>query len=214
MTDRQGRGKKLDTNTNTNENFDLNDLHLIDSILNSTSKPILKIKSKSLLKKSKSNIEISLKKGHILQFKNCSERMQNIVAEQMFEFWKEDFIERNIDTPFAIKRFIIENFNDKLNMFFVFFDDNGYFISTFAVDTTNLAPFISHLFVRKELRGKGFGVRSLILAEKYVKKLGFMCANLWCEDHMIDFYKKNGYIVDEPIKISAKKTVWKMLKNI
>ena len=113
-----------------------------------------------------------------------------------------------------VRNFILDNFKDKLNIFFVLFDDYGYFISTFAIDTANKGPYISHLFVNKKLRGNGYGVKSLKLAEIYTKKLGFMMVNLWCEDYMIDFYKKNGYIIDKSIEINPSHIVWIMCKNV
>ena len=64
------------------------------------------------------------------------------------------------------------------------------------------------------LRKRGFGKKTLKYAEKYISKLGFDSSNLWCNEELIIFYKKNGYNVDSPMKISETKTVWKMIKNL
>ena len=101
-----------------------------------------------------------------------------------------------------------------MNSFFVLFDDDGDFVSTFAVDTDNFAPYISHLYVNPNVRGKGFGKKSLKYSEKYIKKLGFSSANLWCEEPLTGYYQKNGYSIDSQMRISEDKIVWKMIKNL
>ena len=101
-----------------------------------------------------------------------------------------------------------------MNIFFVLFDDDGDFVSTFAIDTENFLPFLSHLFVNPNLRNKGFGKKSLKYGEKYIKKLGFDSANLLCEEPLVSYYKKNGYVVDSPLRISEKKMIWKMTKHL
>jgi len=177
-----------------------------NNIEDEDSKPVLRMPNKK--------ISADTVKGKILQFKNCSEQIQDMICHALITIWKDDFAMKKISTYLGVKNFILLNFKDKLNCFFVLFDDDGDFISTFAVDTENFAPYVSHLFVNPNLRGKGFGKKSLKYAEKYILKLGFNNSNLWCEENLVPFYKKNGYNIDSPMRISEKKVVWKLSKNI
>ena len=56
--------------------------------------------------------------------------------------------------------------------------------------------------------------RNVFLSEKYIKKLGFSSANLWCEEPLTGYYQKNGYSIDSQMRISEDKIVWKMIKNL
>jgi GNAT superfamily N-acetyltransferase len=169
---------------------------------------------KPVLRMPKKNINANIVKGKIMQFKNCSVQIQDMICHALITIWKDDFTIKRISTYTGVKNFILLNFKDKMNCFFVLFDDDGDFISTFAIDTENFAPFISHIFVNPNIRNKGFGKKTLKYAEKYIKKLGFDTSHLWCEELLIGFYKKNGYVIDSPMKISEDKTIWKMGKNL
>jgi GNAT superfamily N-acetyltransferase len=162
----------------------------------------------------KKNITADTVKGKILQFKNCDEQLQDMISHAFINIWAEDFASKNITTYIGVKQFILDNFKDKLNAFFVLFDDEGDFISTFAVDVENFAPFISHIFVNPTLRNKGFGKKTIKYGEKYIKKLGFNASNLWCEEHLVPFYRKQGYVIESKIRISETKEVWKMAINL
>jgi GNAT superfamily N-acetyltransferase len=153
-------------------------------------------------------------KGKILQFKNIPDEIQDMISHALITIWKDDFALKKITSYIGVKNFILHNFKDKMNSFFVLFDDDGDFVSTFAVDTENFAPYISHLYVNPNVRGKGFGKKSLKYSEKYIKKLGFSSANLWCEEPLTGYYKKNGYSIDSQMRISEDKMVWKMIKNL
>ena len=178
-------------------------------------KLILKVPtSPSFLKMPNKDIKASSTKLKILQFKNIPENVQDMIANALIQIWKKDFSLKKITTYVGVKNFILHNFKDKLNSFFVLFDDEGDFVGTFAVDTENFAPYVSHLFINPNIRRAGFGKKALKYAEKYIAKLGFNSSNLWCEEKLIAYYKKNGYVVDSPLRIAEDMTVWKMCKNL
>jgi GNAT superfamily N-acetyltransferase len=179
---------------------DLKDLRIEDT------KPVLRMPAKK--------ISANQVKGRIIQFKNCPEQIQDMIAHALINIWADDFALKKISTHVGVKNFILHNFKDKNNSFFVLFDDEGDFISTFAVDMENFAPMISHLYVNPNLRKRGFGIKTLRYGEKYIKKMGFDTSHLWCEEELIKFYKKNNYNVDSKMKISEDKVVWKMVKNL
>ena len=168
----------------------------------------------AILKMPNKDINVKTFKGRILQFKNCPENVKDLICSEFIKIWKDDFVLKKITSMIGVKNFLLYNFKDKMNIFFVLFDDDGDFVSTFAIDTENFSPFISHLFVNPNLRNKGFGKKSLKYGEKYIKKLGFDAANLWCEESLVSYYKKNDYVVDSPLRISEKKMIWKMTKNL
>ena len=217
--EQQKMGVKLENNEQQQENKKQTDTDLARIIKKIKNIDITDIElpleeTKPVLRMPKKNIVAGTVKGKILQFKNCDEEVQDMISHAFINIWAEDFKMKNITTFTGVKQFILENFKDKLNAFFVLFDDDGDFISTFAVDVENFAPFISHLFVNPTLRNKGFGKKTIKYGEKYIKKLGFNSSNLWCEEHLVPFYRKNGYIIESKIKISETKEVWKMSKNL
>jgi N-acetylglutamate synthase-like GNAT family acetyltransferase len=202
-TDKTDKTDKIDTNDKETKNK-IN----YDKILNKIKK------NKNDDNMPKKNIVAENIKGKILQFKNCTEELQNLISTALINEWPEDFKLKKIHSNIGVKNFILHNFKDKMNIFFVLFDDQGGFVSTFAVDTENFAPYISHLYVNPNLRNRGFGKKTLKYAEKYIKKLGFDNSNLWCEENLVNYYKKNNYIIDSPMKVAEDKTVWKMSKNL
>jgi hypothetical protein len=102
--------------------------------------------TKPVLRMPKKNIVAETVKGKILQFKNCEEQLQDMISHAFINIWAEDFGIKKITTAKGVKEFILENFKDKLNAFFVLFDDDGDFISTFAIDVENFAPlFLTYL---------------------------------------------------------------------
>jgi GNAT superfamily N-acetyltransferase len=169
-------------------------------------KPVIRMPNKK--------IYADIVKGKIVQFKNCPTDVQIMIGHALINEWREDFVLKKIQTYQGVINFILHNFVDKNNSFFVLFDDDNDFVATFAVDTENFAPYISHIYVNPNLRNKGFGKKVVKLAEKYIKKLGFDSSNLWCNEDLIIFYKKLGYNIDSPMRISETKTVWKLIKNL
>jgi GNAT superfamily N-acetyltransferase len=194
--------------TELNKKTDLN------KIINKIKNIVPEEEQLAVLRMPNKKIKASTTKGKILQFKNCSPEVQIMIAHALINIWKDDFSLKKIYSYKGVINFILKNFTDKNNIFFVLFDDENDFISTFAIDTENFAPYISHIFVNPNLRNKGFGTKTLKYAEKYIKKLGFESSGLWCNEELIIFYKKNGYNVDSPLRISESKTVWKMVKNL
>jgi GNAT superfamily N-acetyltransferase len=70
-------------------------------------------------------------------------------------------------------------------------------IGCIAIDRKHFFPFISHLYVKKELRQKGYGAVLIDFALKTVKILGFTKCKLWCDVNQIDYYKKMGWIIED-----------------
>ncbi len=153
-------------------------------------------------------------KGKIMKFSRCSEQIQNLISSAFIDEWEEDFALQKIYSNQDVKKFIIESFKDRLNIFFVYVSMDNEFIATFSIDTANLAPYIAHLYINPNLRSKGIGHKLLIFAENYIKNLGFLCANLWCEKELTPYYKKFNYIVLSDIQVSPTKYVYKMGKNL
>jgi hypothetical protein len=200
------------TNSKSSKNTESDLMKIINKVKNpkdlkiEDTKPVLRMPAKK--------ISANQVKGRIIQFKNCPEQIQDMIAHALINIWADDFALKKISTHVGVKNFILHNFKDKNNSFFVLFDDEGDFISTFAVDMENFAPMISHLYVNPNLRKRGFGIKTLRYGEKYIKKMGFDTSHLWCEEELIKFYKKNNYNVDSKMKISEDKVVWKMVKNL
>ena len=208
------RDLALNPKSIVNSNSTVNSKSTVNSNEKDPNILINKVPQSPGLKMPNKKIIASSTKLKILQFKNIPENIQDMISNALIQIWKKDFALKKITSYIGVKNFILHNFKDKLNSFFVLFDDEGDFVGTFAVDTENFAPYISHLFINPNIRNAGFGKKALKYAEKYITKLGFNSSNLWCEEKLIAYYKKNGYVVDSPLKIAEDMTVWKMCKNL
>jgi GNAT superfamily N-acetyltransferase len=69
-------------------------------------------------------------------------------------------------------------------------------IGCVAIDRKYFFPFISHLYVLPELRGKGYGAVLIDFALKTVKILGFNRCKLWCDQNQINYYIKKGWTTE------------------
>ena len=74
---------------------------------------------------------------------------------------------------------------------------NNNIIGCVAIDRKHFFPFISHLFVISEYRGKGYGSVLMDFALKTVKLLGFNKSKLWCDITQINYYKKMGWKIED-----------------
>ena len=169
-------------------------------------KPVIKMPNKKLI--------ITNVRGKLKYFKDIKENIQDMICHALINEWKDDFKLKKISTYIGVKNFILQNFKDKMNIFFVYLDDEGEFIGTFAIDNENFAPYISHIYINPNYRNKGFGKRIIKYAEKYIKKQGFNASNLWCDEKLIKYYKKNKYNIDSSLKIAKDREIWKMIKNL
>ena len=92
------------------------------------------------------------------------------------------------------------------DVLYVMTDRGGRFVGCVAVDRERFHPFVSHLLVRPDRRGRGVGARLLEFAVAYVAKLGFSEAKLWCEGRLRPFYSAHGWsteVGDRPTGCSA-----------
>lgn len=62
-----------------------------------------------------------------------------------------------------------------------------------AVDRQRFRPYVSHLYVIEEHRGKGVASQLLELAETSALEMGFSEVRLWCKFPLVGFYSKRGY---------------------
>lgn len=81
-----------------------------------------------------------------------------------------------------------------------------------AVDRKNFFPFIGNLYVVPEKRLTGLSRHLMDYAERYVSSgLKFDKSRLWCEEALIVFYEKRGYVEESR---DAEKSLVIMVKNI
>ena len=85
----------------------------------------------------------------------------------------------------------------------IFFDLSGTIVGTVSVniDTTvltfNTNYWICNLFVLPEYRKKGYGKYILDYTENYLNKQGISIAHLYCNEDLLDFYKRNAWNVSD-----------------
>jgi len=125
---------------------------------------------------------------NIMPFQYIDEQLQQKIAQYLQMEWgyKNKY---TVDT-------ILEQW-PLIDAIYVMTDPVHHIIGCIAIDRKHFFPFISHLFVIKEKRGKGYGSVLIDFALKTVKLLGFNKCKLWCDNNQINYYKKMGWNVED-----------------
>lgn len=90
------------------------------------------------------------------------------------------------------------------DVFYVMIDSQTrHFIGCIAIDRKQFYPFISHLFIVPEMRGRHLGTILIRLAVEYGKELGFPNIRLWCVSKLITYYERFGFKVDTSEQFSC-----------
>lgn len=115
--------------------------------------------------------------------------------------------------PDITRDYVIDNWRGS-DVFYVMATgdgDGGSVIGSVAVDRKNFEPFISHLYVDRPYRKKGYGERLLDHAIEYATQFKFENVKLWCDIDMIPYYRKHGWIEGDELK---EKSLWIMTKSL
>jgi GNAT superfamily N-acetyltransferase len=128
----------------------------------------------------------------IMPFQNVKIENQEIIARHLQSEWgykKNYTIDSILDEWPLIDALYVMTYNKKCNY-------KSNIIGCVAIDRKYFFPFISHLYVSSEFRGKGYGAVLIDFALKTVKILGFNKCKLWCDYNQINYYKKKGWIIE------------------
>ncbi len=76
---------------------------------------------------------------------------------------------------------------------YVMTNKKGEFIGSAGIDHKYMTyPFISHIYVKKPYRKKGYGEKLFEVVQKHAKKVGHKKVNGWCEDDLVNYYEGLG----------------------
>jgi GNAT superfamily N-acetyltransferase len=137
-----------------------------------------------------------LEAGEPKAFGACAQGVQDQVALALFGQWERRFVENGVVGGAAVRELFLRG--EASNALFVFFDPQGAWTSTVAIDAsaplpTISAPCINHLYVRRNLRRRGAGQAALAWAERRVAASGHSLAALWCTPALERFYSAMGW---------------------
>lgn len=102
----------------------------------------------------------------------------------------------SIEWPEFTDAYVRKHWNCATNLFYVL-HKNDNFIGCVAIDRIVFLPYISHLYVVKDERHKGYAKYLLSIVEKCTKHLGFDISRLSCKPELISFYNKLGYELEK-----------------
>jgi GNAT superfamily N-acetyltransferase len=121
----------------------------------------------------------------IIPFKECSKEVQKDVIEHLQKEWKDTGVVYTID-------FINETWKYP-DAIYVMINEEGEFIGCSALDRKYMGyPFISHIYVKKEYRKKGYGEKLFKFIIKYSKHAGHKQVYGFCQNELVDYYKTFG----------------------
>lgn len=131
----------------------------------------------------------------IKPFQECPTQIKDMVCNHIFTEWSKETKVNNVNEAYT---YITSNWTGG-DIFYVLYN-NHRLIGLVAVDRKLFYPYISHLYVIKEERKKGYGKMLIDFSIEYINKLQFNEARLWCEIKLVPYYTKLGWIVLESQK--------------
>ena len=129
---------------------------------------------------------------HIRPFQEANEDLKMQTALELTREWGEKL---NITNPIEMQLYIARNWSSTDVLYVM--SNMGAFVGCIAVDRKNFYPFIGNVFVTHKFRSQGNGKVLMEFAEKYIfTQLKFEYARLWCDDSMLPYYTKQGYVFE------------------
>ena len=128
----------------------------------------------------------------VTPYLDCTLDVQRAVARHLVETWHAETDGVVGSTPEEAVAFIERHWSTADVMYVL--TVGGAYVGAVAVDRKNMVPCVSHLMVKPEHRGQGFGRSLMECAEAYVARcLAFSVVKLWCRDALVPFYERQGY---------------------
>ena len=132
-------------------------------------------------------------------YQDCPETIQFNVINALISEWGNTYSHENV-----LKRWSFTN-----TLYVIYINEN--LIGFIAIDRQNFYPFINHLYVCPNERGKGYSKHLLYIGESYIKSMKFNKAHLWCKKYLIDYYIGQGWEIE---KLEKEQENYIMIKKI
>lgn len=128
----------------------------------------------------------------VTPYLDCTLDVRRAVAQHLVETWHAETGGVVGSTPQEATAFIEKHWSTADVMYVL--TVGGAYVGAVVVDRKNMVPCVSHLMVKPEHRGQGFGQALMECAEAYVTRcLAFSVVKLWCRDALVPFYERQGY---------------------
>lgn len=151
--------------------------------------------------------------NRIIVFQNATPQQQYQTAYHLMHIFPGDFESQGIKTTQDLIAFILDHWKHG-DSFYIFVSQQGNVFGGVGVDISNNEPFLSNLFVIPPMRSRGFSKVLIKYAEDYASKMEYPYIKIWCENKLINFYKKIGYEYVESTKDSKGNPVYIMNKPL
>lgn len=121
-------------------------------------------------------------------YTEISSDLQINIAALIYKQWPDLFADKDI----------VESFK-KLYKCWVFFNDKNEFVATAGINidtpvpTFNTTYWLCNFYVVESHRGQHIGEKVLKIIEKNMLENGITMLNLWCEQNLVEFYKKYNW---------------------
>ena len=155
---------------------------------------------------------------YIVIFQHLTPRQKIQTAYWLLTIFPIELKDLHISSIDACITFIMDHWKNG-DSFYVLLDPYKFVAGGAAIDTKHSEPFISNVFTVPSARNKGFGKILMKYCEQYSVAMGFKYTKIWCDEHLIPYYIKQGYIIEKkqynshgnPIHIMIKDKLYKEL---
>ena len=125
-------------------------------------------------------------------FQNTTPHQQSQTAYWLLHIFGDDFKSQGVNTIPQMISFIKEHWSNGDSMY-VFIAPNENVLGAVGIDLTHNEPFLSNMFIIPSMRKHGYSKILMKYAEIHTRRFQFDYIKLWCEEGLLDYYKKFGY---------------------
>jgi GNAT superfamily N-acetyltransferase len=117
-------------------------------------------------------------------FHQATDKVKKDVVKHLQDEWK--------DTGIEYTEAFVEDTWKYPDALYVMTDNKGQLIGCSGIDRKYMYPFISHIYVKKEYRKKGYGEKMFGVVLEHGKQCGYKCVKGWCKDELVNYYENFG----------------------
>ena len=146
----------------------------------------------------------------IKPFSECNKSIKEEISIHILNEWGKEI---GVKDKKGIIEFIERHWSSTDVFYIMLKHETNTLIGCIGIDRSQFYPYISHLYVIDKHRKNGYSLKLMKFAEKIIKDMSFTESRLWCIERLTDYYKNQGYVVENKVNKSGVEN-FIMVKNL